>query len=65
MKVNTKDIEIKVCPFCGKLPHIWRELNSRYFIDCNYGDCLFQPGLLTSTETRELAIEKWNKRTSI
>ena len=60
----TKENEIKPCPICGKQPHEWPEgwegEFQYYAIECN------EKSHFTGThqETREQAIEAWNRRTN-
>ena len=52
-----KNLEIKLCPFCGAAPEIEDDV---YFdVACSNEDCCIG---LNRYETKELAIQAWNTR---
>ena len=60
--------ELKPCPFCGGKAHIFEndygECNFEiyYTIGCKTDDCFLYMGADNFYDTKELAIEAWNKR---
>lgn len=55
-------IELKPCPFCGSPAHLWETYETKYtqyYVACV--GCRNQTKLL---ETKEEAIERWERRTT-
>lgn len=57
--------ELKPCPFCGGKAKVIRShvcLDNKYYAVCENDNC--QAAICVDSETREKAIELWNKRVS-
>jgi hypothetical protein len=49
------------CPFCGVEPDVFETNMHGWAVACYNPDCIFKPSRF-DLETREKAIELWNKR---
>ena len=56
-------MELKKCPFCGGEAK-WGMMESNHYVRCYNPDCLIKPttALFRFYETKQEAIEAWNKR---
>lgn len=63
VKANRLDAEIiKPCPFCGcKKIRVWERSDSYWDIQCDDEDAVCA-AMLYDHESKEMAIEHWNKR---
>jgi Lar family restriction alleviation protein len=56
---------LKPCPFCGNKPELRRtETSKRWYVECAHMNCAVSPKATTDQDTKEYAIEAWNKRKS-
>lgn len=58
--METIDIKLKPCPFCGSTVGLYVSYGSRYVVQCNY--CHI--GTI-HMESKQKAIELWNHRTEV
>lgn len=55
--------EIKPCPFCGSMPHLYIWEYSEYWtVNCSNTDCIANAIQRNRWSSMETAVEKWNKR---
>lgn len=58
--METIDIKLKPCPFCGSTAGLYESYDGRYVVQCNY--CTI--GTIHMKNEQD-AIELWNHRTEV
>jgi Lar family restriction alleviation protein len=61
LELEYKEVELKPCPFCGKMPTLKTEFNAReqpryYYVACSCG------ATFTNADCESDAAERWNRR---
>ena len=53
--------ELKPCPFCGGKAKAYVTIRGFYGVDCDSNECITHT-MVANYDTKEIAIEEWNRR---